>query len=67
MRNLNKLMLVAMFGLTLTVFADNAIYSKALEYIALSAKTVNVSPNIATSINLLRFLIFLSLLQKLHL
>ena len=29
MKNLNKLMLVAMFGLTLTVFADNAIYSKA--------------------------------------
>jgi hypothetical protein len=29
MKNLNKLMLVAILGLTVTVFADNAIYSKA--------------------------------------
>lgn len=42
MKNLNKLMLVAMLGLTVTVFADNAIYSKAQSILASDAPEIAV-------------------------
>ena len=42
MKNLNKLMFVAMLGLTVTVFADNAIYSKAQSILGSDAPEIAV-------------------------